>query len=431
MARRRLLWQLFPSYLLITLAAMLAVGVYATSVLRRFHTAELFASLRSRCMLVAPRAKELVTGGSEEAVDELAKALGEDAGVRITVILPSGRVIGDTESNPATMDNHAARPEVARALDGATGSSIRYSQTLKTDLMYVAVPLESDGTVIGVVRMALPVSEIQSALGSFYAELVLAGLIVAAAAALVSLAVSRRISRPLSEIKQGASRFARGDLDHKLRLGKSAELAALAETLNEMAGQLARRIETVERQRRELEAVLSSMVEGVMAVDADENILSLNRAAAGLLGLDPEQAAGHSLLETVRDPQLHSLVAQALSAGEPVEGQLVIEDASGKHFLQAHVTTLRDACGNAIGALVVLNDVTRLRRLEMVRRDFVANVSHEIRTPITSIKGFVETLREGALEDREAARRFLGIIERQADRLAAIVNDLLTLARLE
>jgi two-component system phosphate regulon sensor histidine kinase PhoR len=204
----------------------------------------------------------------------------------------------------------------------------------------------------------------------------------------------------------------------------------LGVALNSMAEKLDSRIREVVRQHNELEAVLESMVEGVIAVGADDRVLSMNRAAGVLLRLDPERAAGRPLREVVRNPELQELAARMLASHGPLEGEVVLYEGS-ERYLQVHGNSLYDAQHTPIGAVLVLNDTTHVRRLESVRRDFVANVSHEIRTPITSIKGYVETLLDGAMDDKENLQHFLEIIQRQADRLNDIIEDLLTLARIE
>jgi two-component system phosphate regulon sensor histidine kinase PhoR len=297
-------------------------------------------------------------------------------------------------------------------------------------MMYVAVPLGRGSPPPAVLRTSISLAAIQRALRVVYVDILLAGLILAVAAGLVSYLLARRISRPLRELKRGAERFASGDLDHQLAVPDSEEIGALAEAMNRMAAQLDDRIRTVDQQRRELEAVLASMVEGVLAVDADERVIGLNRAAARLLDADSESAAGRDVREVVRNPDLLRLIQQALAGDGPAEGDVILY-GERELYLQAHATGLRGGTDRRVGALVVLNDVTRLRRLENVRRDFVANVSHELKTPITSIRGFVETLQGGALEDPADARRFLQIVSDQANRLGAIVEDLLTLSRLE
>ena len=209
------------------------------------------------------------------------------------------------------------------------------------------------------------------------------------------------------------------------------EIGRLAEALNEMAKQLHERIQTTIQQRNLQEAILTSMIEGVIAVDSDERIMSVNNAAGRCLNIVPEAAIGKSMTEVVRNAGLQEFSHKVRLSQSPAEGEIVLDEGKNTKILHGHGAVLRDPSGEAIGSVFVLHDVTRLRRLEAVRRDFVANVSHELKTPITSIKGFVETLRDGAMHDPEDAARFLEIIARQADRLHAIIEDLLSLSRIE
>jgi two-component system phosphate regulon sensor histidine kinase PhoR len=425
-AIRRLLWQLFPSYLAITLVALLGVALYASISFKRVYVQETRQDLEARARLIVGRIRDR----PERTDSDACRALARDSGTRITVILPSGRVIGDSEEDSTMMDNHADRPEVMEAIVGKTGSSVRFSHTLQTNMMYVAVAIEEPGKTVAVVRTAMPLKSINEALGGIYWQVALGALVVAVLAAAVSLAVSRRISRPLREMRRGAERFARGDFEHKLVLPGSEEMAALAESMNRMAVQLDDRIRMITEQRNEREAILTSMVEGVLAVDVDERLISLNEAAGEMLGVDPEAVQGKAIREAVGNADLQNFVTRTLSDRGPSEADIVICDDT-ERFLRAHGALLGDSQGKGIGAVVVLNDATRLRQLENVRRDFVANVSHELKTPITSIKGFVETLRDGAVREPDTAEHFLGIIARQADRLNAIIEDLLLLASVE
>ncbi len=432
MRTRRLFWQLYPSYLLITLVSLLVVAVYASVAVERFYRRQTAVHLRARAYLVEEQFREELAQGQSERIDALCKRLGPRSSTRITVILPSGEVVGDSEKPPAEMDNHADREEIREALAGRVGSKVRYSFTMEQDMMYVAVPVEDGGTIIGVLRTSVPVTAVEATVAMIHWRIAVAGFAVAVIAAGVSLLVARRIVRPLEEIQRGAERFARGDLRHKLPTAGTRELAALAEAMNQMAAQLDDRIRTVLQQRNEREAVLSSMVEGVLAVDRQECVVSVNQAGAELLGVDPQEAEGRSLQEIVRDPDLQRLVAEVLESQQPRTGDIRMALAAGEErHLNAQGTVLRDARQSAIGAVLVLHDVTRIKRLELVRRDFVANVSHELRTPVTSIKGFVETLIDGAKDDPQEADRFLRIVARQADRLNAIIEDLLTLSRVE
>ncbi|MFC1657638.1 two-component system histidine kinase PnpS [Candidatus Moduliflexota bacterium] len=246
----------------------------------------------------------------------------------------------------------------------------------------------------------------------------------------LTLVVFRRIVRPLEEMRRGAERFALGDLESRVAVPDTEELGRLADAMNMMASQLDGRIKAAIQEKKEAEAVLTSMVEGVVAVDTEKHIISLNRAAVSLLGIEPTSVEGKSIYEVVRNTALLDFVAGILAEEKAGEREITLQKGEEK-VLQVHGTMLRDEQERSIGALVVLNDITRIRQLESVRREFVLNASHEIRTPVTSIKGFVETLLEGALDDRENVERFLGIIARHADRLNAIVEDLLDLSRIE
>jgi two-component system phosphate regulon sensor histidine kinase PhoR len=261
-------------------------------------------------------------------------------------------------------------------------------------------------------------------------SVIFGGCVLICLAAALGLFTSRRISQPLQDMRRGAERFAAGDFYHRLPIPDTVELASLALTLNRMAAQLAEQIAVITQQRNEHEAILESMREGVLALDRQERVITVNRAAEALLGVVATQAKGHLIQEVVRNVTLQRLVAAAMHSPESATADIVLRGAE-ERYLQATATALRDAQGQDIGVLVVLNDVTQLRRLENIRRDFVSNVSHELKTPITSIKGFVETLRDGALDEREVAERFLGIIARHAERLHAIIEDLLALSRLE
>lgn len=269
--------------------------------------------------------------------------------------------------------------------------------------------------------------------GDALADLVSLGafcLVIALLGTSVIFFVIYRINRTLELTRLGARRFAEGDLEFRLPVPTSEEMGGLAETLNQMAAQLDDRISTISHQRNQLDAVLSSMIEGLIALDEEERVLQVNRAACGLLGIQPELVIGRNVREVIRNIDLHQMLRRTLADHAPAEGEIVFYGTE-ERCLQVHCTPLRDDRREAIGALIVFNDITKLRRLERVRRDFVANVSHELKTPLTSIKGFVETLQDGAMHEPTEARRFLGIIHKKVDRIQAIIEDLLMLSRVE
>jgi two-component system phosphate regulon sensor histidine kinase PhoR len=428
--KKRFLWQLFLSYVLIAFVSLLAVTWYASSSMRHFFLQQVETDLEARARLFENQLLERLEPLDAEGIDQLCKDMGRSADTRITVILPSGEVVGDSDEDPKNMDNHMDRPEILKAFSVGRGTSTRYSVTLEQSMMYVALPLNKEARTVGVVRTSMSADSIDKVLGRIQIRILLGGFIMAAFAAVLSFIISHRMKRPIDEIKRGAERFASGDFQFRLPTSDMEELAGLSETMNQMAGELQERINTITAQRNELEAVLSSMVEGVLAVDMEERIISMNDAAAEIFHCDPSEAEGRSIQEVVRHPDLQKFVGDALSSETPVEKDVVLY-AAEEQILNGLGTALRDAQGKRGGALIVLNDVTQLRRLETIRRDFVANVSHEIKTPITAIKGFVETLRDGAAKNHKDAERFLEIIDKHVDRLEAIIEDLLSLSRIE
>jgi two-component system phosphate regulon sensor histidine kinase PhoR len=425
-----MLSRLLPAIVLVTGVGLALAGWRIVSELRSVYYAETAAHLQAQAQLIVAQLPDHLSTADASDVDRLCKQLGAEARTRVTVILPSGRVLGDSQHDPATMDSHSDRPEVAEALQGRPGSAVRHSFTLAQNLSYAAVPVLERGQVVGVVRTAVPVSAIDQALAALRNRVILLGALVGCGVVLAGVLLIRQLARPMVDMAAAARRFADGELDLRVPAQTTAEAAALASALNDMAARLDEDIRNLTQQRNEREALLSSMVEGVVALDEADRVITLNRAAGELFGVDAEAARGRTLQEIVRNPAIQQLAADTRASGHAMEAEAMLQTA-GVRYLQAHGTVLRGAGGRTDAVLIVLNDVTRLRRLEGVRRDFVANVSHELRTPITSIKGFVETLRDGALDDPEAARRFLGIVERQADRLAAIIEDLLALSRLE
>ena len=431
MAKKRIFWQLFPSYLLITFTALLTVGGYASNSLREFYYDRTAEDLKARAWLIERQIARKIPPFNPSSLNSLSRDLGTKTNTRITIIDLSGKVLGDSHEEPSRMDNHADRPEFRNALQGETGMALRFSNTLEEQMMYLAVPIIREDKLSGVARISIPITFIEQALRTIEFKIGGVGLAVALLAAGISLMVSRRISHPLEQMKHSAESIARGDWKKPLSVNSdSVEISALSNALNQMALQLEDRIKTITNQSNESEAVLSSMVEGVLAVDAAENIIRLNKAAGKLLEIKPDSAEGRPIHEVVRNSLLREFIERTLSGIENVETDLTIGNQN-EIFLQAHGAVLKDMQEKSIGAVIVLNDVTRLRRLETVRKDFVANVSHELKTPITLIKGFVETLQQGALEKREEAERFLDIMSKQVERLNAIIEDLLSLSRLE
>ncbi|MCX6826140.1 MAG: ATP-binding protein [candidate division Zixibacteria bacterium] len=430
MRRRPLLWQLFPSYILVIILSITAVTWFIIYSSKQFFLTQNAKELEARAVILRERMTGLNFGSDTAFINDLCKRVGLESATRITVILPTGKVIGDTDEDPTKMENHANRPEVQEAVGGRIGVATRYSHTLYETMMYVAVPIIKDGQILGIVRTALPLTSIEHAFGSIYTKIIVGGFLIAILAMAVSFYISRRITLPLVKMKRAAGHFTRGDFTHHLPIGTTEEIGQLAETMNEMAKQLNEKIRTIINQRNEREAILDSMVEGVIAFDMTERVIGLNRAAAQMLGVEINQVTGRYLQESFRNANLQKFVARILEGGATQDEEIGIQDKANI-ILHLYGSPIHSENGQNLGAVIVLHDVTRLHQLETIRREFVANVSHELRTPITSIKGFIDTLRDGGIHSPEDTSRFLEIIARQTDRLNSIIENLLTLSELD
>ena len=430
MARRKLLWHVYPYYLVVIVASLLAVSLYASFEVKRAYLEDIALQLEARAKLIDAQLIPISLAGDSGELNTLVVRLGQQSSTRITIIDVAGVVLADSDEDPIAMENHRLRPEFAEALAGRKGMDSRLSNTLQKQMMYVAVPLKRHDGIVGVLRISTPLTPIDRAVEEIQTQILIGGILIPILAAISCLLVSRRITRPIEEIKQSAECFSRGEFHCRLPSFESEEIGSLSETMNQMAGELSERIETITRQRNELEVVFSSMLEGVLAIDASERIMSMNEAAAEFFECDPKQAQGRSVQEVIRNVDLQDFVKRALSCQGLIEQDILFHTPI-EGVLNAHGNALYDTEGTNIGALIVFSDVTRLRQLETVRRDFVANVSHEIKTPITAIKGFVQTLRDGAINEPENRGRFLEIIENQVDRLSFIIEDLLSLSRIE
>lgn len=432
MFRKKLIWYLYPTYLLVTLISLVAVTWYSSYSFRRFYLDQTRTELNTLAHFAAEQISPVLQTKESAELNEICKKLGDagDGQIRITVILPSGKVLGDSDEDPAIMEDHSDRPEIIDAFTKGFGWSPRLSPTLGINMMYVAIPIKEQGEAVAVVRTAIPATAIDQALSNIYVKILWGGVAIAICSAGISLVISRRISQPIVEMKQVAQRFAEGELDLRVPISAPSELGALAKALNEMAKQLYDRILTITKQRNELEAVLSSMVEGVLAVDADGHIVSINKAAADLLMIDSIHAQGRNVEEIIRNVDLHQFIRKTVDSEQSTEADILLPTGGGRYF-QLHGASLSDSQGHTSGAVIVLNDMTRIRHLENIRRDFVANVSHELRTPVTSIQGFVEALCEGGIQEPKQIERYLKIIAKHSNRLNTIIDDLLSLSRLE
>jgi two-component system phosphate regulon sensor histidine kinase PhoR len=419
---------------MLAVLACLVVTVFASlQAAYAFLERETKSDLKQSAELLVFACAPLVESGDTEGLRSVCNHAAASAGMRVTIIGRGGLVLADSDADPAEMENHGDRPEVKEAFAGGVGMQKgRFSETLRLTMFYVAVPIFRDGKVVGVCRTSKPIEHLAEIRGVFAKRILLGCLVAILVGIPFTLYISRRTLTPIQQMQGIAARLAKGDLSARMPMAEVRELAELAEAMNGMAAELAQRIDSAEQQREEVGAILGSMSEGLLAIDCDLEILRVNGAAERLLQISRADVLGMGLIEAVRNPALLHVAQRVFETEEPVEEEVVLHGGGDERFLQVRASRLNmPGSHEPAGAVMVLTDVTRLKRLENLRREFAANVSHELRTPVTSIQGFVETLRDGAIEDREDALRFLDIIHAQASRLGALINDLLALARIE
>lgn len=422
--RLKLFWKLGLSYLLLLFLGLLAVDLYTARLLRQDYLRAGFEQLTSLAQLAAGRSPPL---GDSAQLKSWTIWMAQ-SGARITVIDLQGQVLVDSAHDAATMENHSNRPEIRQALAHGQGQAVRHSDTLDRDLVYVALRQQTPQGTPVVVRLALPMASIDAALADMRWRLLVASLVILLAAGAFSLLFSRSLSRRIERLKLFSRRVADGDFRPVPVERAGDELAELARALNETASQLDQTIRLLIDERNRSAAILSSMSEGVAVIGSDERVLFCNRSFCRSLKTEEADCHNRPLLEIVREPKLVSVIRQALSGHQPVRSEVAMGAPPPRSF--AVTATPVEAAGTA-GVVLVLHDISELQRLERVRRDFVANVSHEFKTPLTAIQGFAETLLGGALEDPEHSRRFLGIIREHASHLGRLTDDLLKLSQIE
>jgi len=369
-----------------------------------------------------------VAGVDAENLEAWAQQASKRSGARVTIIDPQGAVASDSHHDPSTMENHAGRPEVVSAHRDGVGSSVRRSATLEQDLCYTALQMDYRGKSGYILRLAFPLENVDSSIAAVRRRIAGASLVAALVALAVAFLFSQSFTRRIARLQAFAEGLAKEHFSQELAPDGNDELGSLGRSLRTTAVQLRGFVErlSVESERRE--AILSSMVEGVLAVDSSLRVTFANASFSRVAGAPSPIPPQAPLVEIVRNPELREILSHVLSSGASVKQRLPLPGATERVFeVQAAPLT----SGPSRGAIAILHDITDLERLERVRKDFVANVSHELRTPLTAIRGYAETLLEGALEDKENNRRFLEIIKAHSIRLNNIASDLLALSDLE
>lgn len=436
---KKLIYHIFPAYILVTISSILALFWYASTILNTFYIEETESSLLARAYSIEDQITSMLTNASTEDLQQLVRHIARKSSTRITIIAPEGLVLADSLADADKLGDHKNRPEIKTALmTKHSGSSVRFSRSIGERMLYVAIPLfhsggEKERQVASILRLSVSVARMDETLKEVRLDIILGTFFVAIIATIITMFVSRRITRPLEEMTREARRFAFGQFTSRLTPpdNVSTEIATLCQALNSMADQLEKRISTILRQKNELQTFLDSMLDAVITVDNKQRIISINSAASNLFDITAKKSIDKPIQESIRHIDILKIIRKTLDSGQAAEEEILIPQERNDRLMLTNSVLLRDEQNKVFGVLLVLNDVTRLRRLENIRKDFVANVSHELKTPITSIKGYVETLLDEKLEDRENGILFLETVLRKANHLDAIIDDLLTLSRVE
>jgi two-component system phosphate regulon sensor histidine kinase PhoR len=426
---RTLRARLMLIYLAVNVAAMLFLAFVVIDLTRSAYLVNLRGQLTTNSRLVGEIVQPLLESGAEAAeFDVLAKRLRSEAVMRVTIIRPDGAVLGDSDELPANMENHANRPEVIQALATGSGEASRYSATLHIDMHYVATLVRRGAQPEAVVRVAIPLSDIEQAQGQITALVLGSGLLVSLGSLVAILYFTRGMTNSIAQLDQVAARLGAGQWHARAHEGGPAEIARLAATMNLMAERLGANIQTLETEQARTAGILAHMADGLLIVDERNLVLQANEASARILDASPSEMRNHSFTAVARDYEMAECLRLAQTTRK--EQTRVVEQSGARRFLRMVVTPLQTD-SPAPTYLVMLQDLTQIRRLETVRRDFISNVSHELRTPLAALRALVETLNVGALEDPPAALRFLAQMEDEVQLLSQVVNDLLDLSAIE
>jgi two-component system, OmpR family, phosphate regulon sensor histidine kinase PhoR len=425
---RSIYWKITIPLIAFSLLTMGSLGFYMVNSTRDILVNRLESRLVNEARLVAdlsmPGFADPAKNGS---LDPLAKSIGGEIGVRITLIAPDGIVLGDTDQDPTTLENHSTRPEVVAALASGVGQAIRYSATLHENMMYVAVPVTNNGKVIGISRVALPFTTVDSSINNTVITTIVGALGLATLLVIIAtVIITRLITRPVRQLTRAAEAIASGKLEQQITIHSRDEIARLGRAFNEMSSSVKNSMGVISDERSQLVAVLSGLTDGVVMTDPRGRIVLSNPAAKRLFNFKDANVIGRPLIEAVHDHEIDAALKKCLETAR--EQSVQIDSVSGR-FVRAIAVPI--TAGKITGALILFQDLTELRGLQTMRREFVGNISHELRTPLAAIKAIVETLRDGAINDREASADFLNRLDVEVDGMTQMVSEIIELSRIE
>ena len=430
MKKKGLFWFLLPSYWIITIASIAIISIYVFNSMSNLYYKQVEEDILTRAKLLSESLRNSTIIKeyriiNNENVDKLCVELGGASKTRFTVVLPDGQAVGDTDATPSLMKPHNDRIEVIHALEGRIGKDRRRSSTTNREYQYVAIPLFDDNNqVICAVRAAIEVTGIQNEVGPMTTRVFVAAIIIGIASMYVCVIATRRITNPLGIITNTAKKITEGDFEEKIPEQNTDELNQLSYSLNQM-------LATINQQKSEQSTILENMNDGVMAIDNNGKIIIANPQARKILDIEGKRTKGRDYEKLIENKKIKMIIFSLLNEKKSMSEEIEFKNEGSLKVILLSGSLLLNPYNQSIGALFVLRDITHLRFLEKVKTNFVANVSHELKTPVTAIQGFVETLLSSEFNHNQDTRNFLDIIKKQSGRLDAIIDDLLMLSRLE
>lgn len=421
--------KLVASFLAVTLLLLVLLGSVGYSYYKNTYLANLETRLTREAYLVADMTRfRAGDGWAQRSYSDICTAAARDSATRVTIIDSRGAVLGDSEVDPSTLDNHSSRPEVYIALQGQAGVDIRYSDTLAMNMLYVAIPFSNDEDS-GAVRLALPLAELQAIYSKALTGILLATFLCGLIAVLLGLWLAQRFSQPVKDITRAVKDLAGGNLRRRISVHSGDEIEELAHAFNDMAQHIEKNIDEVTEVRNYLQAILDNTVNGVLMIGRDDRVVYANPVSASLLALGNE-IPGKKYVEIITTYELLAMIDEVKQNGQSIKRSIALHTLGGR-IIEANALPLYDSSISVRDILVILNDITEIKHLEQVRKDFVANVSHELKTPVASISGFAETLLAEGGKDPVTTQEFIRIMYKETQRLSRLINDLLELSQLE
>jgi two-component system phosphate regulon sensor histidine kinase PhoR len=426
-------WKLFGALFFVSAAAVIIAGLVIAKRTEKQMLRQVEEGLSAETKLVAEYFRDIPLQDSNwQRIDSLTDFLGKKVSARITIIDNSGRVLGDSyKSGPELLavENHLSRPEIQEALKVGIGSEVRFSQTVKMNMFYLAIPILRNGNLSGFARLALPMTQLSQQTHQIIKYVVISIFLALLFSLALSITLASRLTKPLKLMTESAKQIAQGNFALKIRPKGRDEIAELGNYFNLMAQELQSTLERLKGEKLQLDSILSNMREGVMALGSAGEILIANDSLKQMFQLK-DSPLGKAYYEVLRQPGLNALIKETLWQSSAKTDEFSLGYPDERTFM-VHSIPLKAERAGEVSAILVLFDITRLKKLENIRKDFVANASHELRTPLTSIKGFVEALQDGAIEEPSQTRQFLEIISRQAERMGKIIADMLLLSEIE